>query len=350
MTSAPHTSRPRDAAGTAAQAPAPVAASPPRKQRDPWFDSAKMLLVLLVVVGHAWTLLPDTAVNDRLYNWLYLWHMPAFVIVTGYLSKRFELTRQSGRTLVTQLVIPYLVFEGLFALFRANFGGESFENLWLNPHWPMWFLVALLFWRLVTPLLRRTRHPLALAVVASLASGLFSVEAFDLNRLLGLLPFYVLGMQIEQRHLDLVRSTATRVLGLGVLAFGVWISGVVEYDLETEWLYYRTSYAATDADPLTGMGVRLMLMVVAVAMAAAALAWIPQRGGWFARMGAASLVVYLWHGFFVKGALYAGVPGWAEGHPVLSLVVVTAAAALLALALAWRPVAKPLEKVITPDG
>ena len=28
--------------------------------RDPWFDNAKMALVTLVVVGHAWTLLPLT--------------------------------------------------------------------------------------------------------------------------------------------------------------------------------------------------------------------------------------------------------------------------------------------------
>ena len=37
------------------RAPAPA----PAKQRDPWFDNAKMALIVLVVLGHAWTLLPS---------------------------------------------------------------------------------------------------------------------------------------------------------------------------------------------------------------------------------------------------------------------------------------------------
>ena len=36
-------------------------------------------------------------------------------------------------------------------------------------------------------------------------------------------------------------------------------------------------------------------------------------------MGAATLVVYLFHGFVVKGAEYAGFMGWADEHAVLSL-------------------------------
>ena len=40
-------------------APPARARRPPRaKIRDPWFDNAKMTLVVLVVVGHSWTLLP----------------------------------------------------------------------------------------------------------------------------------------------------------------------------------------------------------------------------------------------------------------------------------------------------
>ena len=54
-----------------------------------------MALVLLVVVGHAWTLLPHDGVNDHLYDFLYAWHIPAFVFVTGYLS-RSSPTRRDG--------------------------------------------------------------------------------------------------------------------------------------------------------------------------------------------------------------------------------------------------------------
>ena len=63
----------------------------PPKARDPWFDNAKMALIVLVVIGHAWTLVPvfngdpgsetSKTVGKWLYLFLYSWHMPAFVLV-----------------------------------------------------------------------------------------------------------------------------------------------------------------------------------------------------------------------------------------------------------------------------
>ena len=46
-------------------------------QRDPWLDNAKMGLVVLVVLGHTWALLPsDARAAWHLYDFVYLWHMP----------------------------------------------------------------------------------------------------------------------------------------------------------------------------------------------------------------------------------------------------------------------------------
>ena len=66
---------------------------PAAKVRDPWLDNAKMTLVTLVVIGHMWTLLPETGLNRHLYDFLYSWHIPAFVLVTGYLSRSFTWER-----------------------------------------------------------------------------------------------------------------------------------------------------------------------------------------------------------------------------------------------------------------
>ncbi len=326
----------------------PPGTPPARKARDPWFDNAKMLLVTLVVVGHSWTLLPETWVVDRVYNWLYLWHVPAFVLVTGYLSRRFSYTRRDLRRLMTTVVLPYLVFEGLFALFRVHVGGETLERLWLNPHWPMWYLSVLFFWRLATPGIRRVRFALPLAVGVSLVGGLVDLETFDINRALGLLPFFVAGVLADDRLVERVRSRVARRAALVVLPGGVVLSHLVESRLATEWLYYRTAYSALDAGPLEGMIIRLGLIVVAFAMAVTVLAWLPRAGGWFSALGAGSLVVYLFHGFFVKAAEYAGFAEWASDKALAAFTLATVVSVVLALTLSWRPVRKPLEKVVTP--
>ena len=321
---------------------------PQRPARDPWFDNAKMVLVTFVVVGHSWTLLPETWAIDRAYNWLYLWHVPAFVLVTGYLSRRFTYSRRNLRRLVTTLLLPYLVFEGLFALFRVHVGGETLERLWLNPHWPMWYLIVLVFWRLLTPVLRRVPWAFPVTVGVSLLGGLVSAEVFDFNRILGLLPFFAAGVLADDRVVRAVRGDAARRAAPWVLLGGVLVAHLVESRLASEWLYYRTSYSALDTGPLEGMAIRLGLMAVAFAMLVPVLAWIPRHRSWLSALGAGSLVVYLFHGFFVKAAEYAGFEGWAADQPVLSFALATVVSVTVALTLSWRPVRKPLEKIVTP--
>ena len=50
----------------------------------------------------------------------------------------------------------------------------------------------------------------------------------------------------------------------------------------------------------------------------------------------------------VKAAEFAGFSGWADRHDVLAFVLTTVAAVTVALTLSWRPVRKPLERVVTP--
>ena len=107
-------------------------------------------------------------VDTWLYNFLYSWHIPAFVIVTGYLSRSFEYTRVRMWNLVTTVAVPYVLFEGVYALYRHVVGGVDFERLWANPHWPMWYLSAMFFWRLMTPIFKRMPGKVVIAVAISL--------------------------------------------------------------------------------------------------------------------------------------------------------------------------------------
>jgi fucose 4-O-acetylase-like acetyltransferase len=326
-----------------------------RHTRDPWLDNAKMALVTLVVVGHAWALLPGGGMVGRLYDFLYLWHLPAFVFVTGYLSRRFEYTPHRLWSLVRTLALPYVLFECLLALFRIWVGGEKLENLFANPHWPMWFLTALIFWRLATPVFRSMPAPVAVgvAVALSVVSGVVTGEVsdvLDLTRVAGLLPFFVLGLHMTSAGLERLRAPVTRWIAVGTF-LAIWIlSAHLDEVASTEWLYYRTPYDDLDVADARGMMIRLGLMTIAVLGSLAFLALVPRFGGWFSRMGAMTLVVYLCHGFVVLGAEYAGYPGWAGDHPVLAPLVTLVGAVFLALALAAPAVSRRLALLVDPFG
>lgn len=318
--------------------------------RDPWLDNAKMTLVTLVVIGHFWAVLPDTTLNDHFYDFLYLWHIPAFVFVTGYLSRSFEWTRAKLVGLLTTVVVPYVIFESLYALFRIRVGDERFDDLYADPHWPLWYLAALFFWRLATPVLKRHPAAVPISIVLSVVGGAYAGETLDLARVVGLLPFFVLGLHATSDRLALLRTTRASVVGAAVLlAVFAWagLTGVV---IGTEWLYYRSRYDTLGVSDTTGMAIRMGLLAVGTIAGLAFFAVVPRRGGWYAAAGRWTLVVYLFHGFVVKGVGYTGFGDWTDTHGVLALALTTLLGIVVAILLSWKPIARRLNLVIDPYG
>jgi fucose 4-O-acetylase-like acetyltransferase len=336
---------------TTASTPAP-ALTAAAKARDPWFDNAKMALVLLVVVGHSWTLLPHNGLNDHLYDFLYAWHVPAFVFVTGYLSRSFTWAPGRMWQLVRTVAVPYVIFEGALALFRIYVGGEHLRDIFQDPHWPMWYLSALFFWRLLTPVFTRmpTVVAIVVAVATSLVAGLYAGDTLDMARVLGLLPFFVLGLTATKERLERLREPWVRNAAVLVFLAIAVVTTWTDQLAQTEWFYYRSQYGELDVGDGRALLTRGVLLVIGTLGAWSFLALVPRIPGWFTRMGAATLVIYLFHGFFIKSAEYAGYMGWADDHATISLFVTTLAAAGLALLLGWPRVAGVLNHAVDPFG
>jgi fucose 4-O-acetylase-like acetyltransferase len=120
--------------------------------------------------------------------------------------------------------------------------------------------------------------------------------------------------------------------------------------IETEWLYYRSRYDELDPDDLRAIVIRMSLLLTGLVGAFSFFAVVPRAKTWFSTLGGATLVVYLFHGFFVLSAEFAGFKGWAEDSWPFSLVLVTLLAPCLAVLLAWRPVSSRLNVCVDPIG
>jgi fucose 4-O-acetylase-like acetyltransferase len=311
-----------------------------------------MTLVTLVVVGHSWTLLPKDTAHNWAYDFLYAWHIPAFVTITGYLSRSFTWTPARLWALVRTVAVPYVIFEAALAWFRYRVGGVELEDLFTDPHWPMWYLSALFFWRLMTPAFLALPKPVALALAAtiSLLSGLWAGDTFDAARILGLLPFFVLGLVLTDREWGWVRAHRAVPYALVGVVVVLVLTRFTDSWIATEWYYYRSRYDALDPNDLRAASIRAALLCVGLIGAASCFALVPRGRTWFSTLGAATLVVYLCHGFFVLSAQYEGFPDWADQHAIVSFVVTTSAAVALALVLAAPPVARALNVMVDPIG
>lgn len=268
--------------------------------RDPYIDNARAILITLVVTGHLLRMISSES-SDALDTWIYSFHMPAFVAISGFLSRSFaNKPRQLGRIL-SALLIPYIIFQTIHTFLPVIFEGEDFDfHLW-NPFWTLWFLLALFIWRLATPLLKALRYPLifatAIAIIAPLDPDLDKTLSW--GRVLSFLPFFVLGLVVRQEHLDKLRQFRFKYLGFVVLLAGLGTAIGVHEKLDTAVFYASTSYDTQDVSDFRGVILRALFLAAAGLSVVAIMLVTPQRRYWWTDIGKNSLTVYLLHAVII---------------------------------------------------
>ncbi|MEU0488845.1 acyltransferase family protein [Nocardiopsis sp. NPDC006139] len=296
----PETDRTKPGPGAAAPAGAGSAAGAPgtAPYRDARLDNAKFLLIVLVVVGHAIEPLRDIPAVSALYYWIYFFHMPAFIVISGYLSRSFDGSSNRVEKLVLTVAVPYLIFWTIHqSIYTVERGGLGDSLSLLKPTWTLWFLVALFLWRLSVPVWKRLRAPVLIAFAISLFAATTSLsDTLSLGRVVSFLPFFVLGLSLRREHFLWLDRLWLRLASLVVLGTTAVLAVPISDRLSSDWLFWRDSLTDRDIDPLMpSLGIRLAFMGLALAMTVAFLALTPKRRTWFTDLGAYTLYVFLGH-------------------------------------------------------
>jgi fucose 4-O-acetylase-like acetyltransferase len=317
----------------------------PQKRRVPLWDNARWIAITLVVMGHAiLKLIGEADVAYTFYLFIYAFHVPVFVAVSGYFAKSGPPGARQMHRLITDLMLPYLIFETIWTAVRWILGGKFvLEKLlpdYSTASWTLWFLLALLVWRIALPYLVLLRYPLIISIIISIGAGyLPNIDGtFTLARTLGLLPFFVFGWKLRQWLLtDSWQQLRTGLIyrwraGALALFAGLYLMIALNIDSLRElqirrFLLYDESYATFDYSSWWAGGIRLAVMVLAFALIVAFLTLIPRRSTWFTELGAATMYIYLLHTFLLyplreSGVLDGPQPGWVlPAMIVLSILI-----------------------------
>lgn len=351
----PTDTAPEPPAGTAPSPPANAAGGGRGKQRDAFFDNVKFLTAMLVVVGHVWAEFGDSNAVRGAYVVVYGFHMPLFVFLTGFFSRGYMKSADKFRNLIPQLIVPYVIFIVLYRMQLVAVKGVDFNlHQLFRPHFLMWFLVAMVLWRVSAPLWRYVRYPVAASVALSLVAGSWAFTAdATLSRTAGLLPFFVLGLVIDPAKLNVLRRNAARWIGavvlLGALA-GAYFFGreFLGHKVDMRFLWWNEGYEAMHRSALTGMAGRSLALLLAVVLGAAFLAVTPRGRMWFTDLGTRTMYVYLLHGLVVKMFDYNNVFKRDELHTPGGIVLVTLAALALGVLLATAPIRQVTRWAVEP--
>ena len=333
-------------------------ATRPTTVREPFWDNARWIAIVLVVVGHAIEKQDDSDVMAALYVAIYAFHMPLFAFLSGRFSSAGPGSPASYGKLVTHLVFPYLVFSLAWFALRSVVQGDVRLDL-AASFWHLWFLVALLVWRLVLPIFAALRHPVTASVLVALGAGYMSSVggAFDSGRILGMLPFFVLGWAIRERGVPAwvrrrdwatpqARVAAVSVLLTAPAAAYLWIDEVRALELRA-WTQMQQNYADLGLPQWWAGGLRLGLTATALLMGGALLVLVPRGRGRITDWGAATMYVYMLHLFPVyvlreKTDFF----GWFDSLPRLALLVVagvglTCLLSTVVVRRVFRPLVEP---------
>lgn len=187
-----------------------------------WVDYYKAFSIFLIVLGHA------ILNNEQLVQFLFLFHVPLFFFISGYLEKTEKCNaKQYLKKIGYALIIPYFLWNVICVIFHfpVTIKGVCAVvvglSLWNGASW---FLGVLVFLKLIALTLRNNKYIIATLIFLGLLA-LFILNKrtpYYANLTFMYMPFYFVGMYGKVGINKLVRIMDNRVvLNIGMSVIGI---------------------------------------------------------------------------------------------------------------------------------
>ena len=294
------------------------------KERDYLFDNYKAILIILVVVGHFIEVASEDNLGMQMLKWMiFSFHMPAFIFISGYFSKK----TYSLKILCRRLLVPYLVFEMFYYLLYTFVIHKETELYLLYPKFSLWYLMALFVWKFVTPYFKKIPGHIAWAVIAGLAVGATNIDDnfLTLPRMITFYPFFLLGTMFQRKWLTRLRTVRNRISAAGIFVVLNLFLAFVDIDnlFEEKIFYGRYNYEYLDLSDTEGVFVRLGCYAISLAMTLLMAMMVSEKQNRFSYLGSRTMAIYLFHGLiyscFKSGAnFYHSRSNFAESALILT--------------------------------
>lgn len=275
-----------------------------KEHREYLFDNYKVLLILLVVIGHF--IEPSYDQNPFLYElkWgIVAFHMPAFIFISGYFSKRIP----SIKKMISGLVIPYFVYEVLYYLLYTFILDKETGFYFTRPKFSLWYLMALFAWRILAPIVRKIPGHMALSLVLGLLVGLTNLDNFlSIPRILFFFPFFLAGLSFDSSCLTRFRNRKGYFGALAILgAFAVFLFTDTWHDrLSPKIFYGRYSYEEMGLGDLQGMLIRVLCYMISFLLIYLFMLVLPTEKKSYSYLGQRTMAIYIFHGFIYSCLKY----------------------------------------------
>lgn len=286
------------------------------QNRNYLIDNSKGLLIFLVVLGHSLEFIrKDYEVARLLYVFIYEFHMPVFVFISGYLSKNVEKGRRNA---VRNFLTPFLLFNiiwNLITLVGPLFLRGEFTELpseqafsFFTPGWALWYIFAMFLWKILLPDLLKFKNIFILSVIAGIfvkLSGEFG-SYMALSRTITFAPFFLAGYYSSEEKLKRFRkftrfNILNKVPSILILIIGVLIALIfVNYsNIADEFFWADRSYSNFNIEIFTGILLYIAVYIIGFAFVYVFINLMPENQTFLSKIGKNTLSVYFLHTYFI---------------------------------------------------
>ena len=269
--------------------------------RNENLDSLKFYLICVVVLGHTlWEHHNESSVINGVLYWIYTFHMPLFVFLSGYFSKKME--KQKFKWFLIRTAETLVLFQFACLLMKCYTGVSITWKLIISPYSIYWYLLSLILWRTVLQLLPshillQKRIIIVMSFVAGLLAGFIPVSTeFSIQRTLAFLPFFVVGFYARQQGwVERIKTVSPSYIFLiAVFAFGLF-AYMLNKGIFTMTTLYENSHYNMQSD----LVVRFLVWLLAFGFGAVFIKFSkPTRIA--SIMGTMTLFIFVYHQFIIE--------------------------------------------------
>lgn len=272
------------------------------KKRIYLYDNLKFFLIFFVLIGHFMDftgITDDTDGFRAVFIFLYSFHMPLFIFISGLFYSGKDVFRKIASFLAAGIIAEIVVFLSQYILLGVNdFSLTSISGI-------PWYMLAMAAFTALNYVFRDVNkvYMLVIAVLIACFAGYSNDigDEFTLSRIIVFYPFYILGSMTDKVKLErLSENVKLKIAGGAVLV--IW---AVICALQVSHFYYlrllftgRNSFADTLADTMMPYGslYRLMCYAMAVLFGFSLICLCSTRKlPLITTIGQRTLQVYFWH-------------------------------------------------------
>lgn len=275
------------------------------KKRIYYWDNLKSCLIFLVVLGHF--LIPITEYGKSIescYYFIYLFHMPAFVFVSGYFSKNYiQKNNVPDETKILGFLILFILYKVLIWAISSFFSKELVEFTLLVESGAPWYMLAMTVWYILLPLFAKFKWYASLIVTVIFALYAGTVGQIGpflcLSRIVVYFPFFLFGYYFKEEYIQKITSIKGKVIGAGIITamVGFVICFLDDIKSFSGLIYGNRPYdiLPDDITVTTAIIVRGILYLVGACMTLSLMAWIPKKKLMISYIGSRTLSIYILH-------------------------------------------------------